>query len=98
VSTHLLGQAQTVADSIPANQGDGATDSPNSQRIRESAFRVGGIAVHSTRWIEALVMGVNDNIGALSDKDLDRLVQTALRVVDALPATELDEIAQKAGL
>lgn len=98
MTTHMVGQAQVVADSIPANQGDGGSESPNSQRIRESAFRVAGIALHSTRWVEGVLRHVNESIVDVSDRDLDTLVQKALVVVDALAATELDEIAQKAGL
>jgi hypothetical protein len=98
MGTHLFGQSQAVADSFPANQGDGATESPNSQRIRESAYRVSGRAIHGTRWIEGVLMLTNRDITYLSDSQLDREVQLAMNVVDALPATELDEIAQKAGL
>jgi hypothetical protein len=98
MTTHMVGQAQSVADRIPANQGDGAAESPNSQRIRESAYRVAGIALHSTRWVEGVLRHVNGKIETISERDFDTLVQKALVVVDALPATELDEIAQKAGL
>src|SRR5436190_1168051 len=98
MTTHLIGQAQAVDDSIPANQGDGASESSNSQRIRESAYRVAGVAIHGTRWLEGVLMMVNNDIAALTEKELDALVGPALRVVDGLSATELDEIAQKAGL
>jgi hypothetical protein len=108
MTTELIGQSQTVAGSNASNQGDGAIESPNSQRIRERAYVACGRAIHGTRLLEGALLEVlnaerlapiaADDLELLSDADLDRAMVVALNVFDALSEPELEAVARKHGL
>lgn len=99
MTTELLGQAQVI-EAVTFAQADGfRTESVNAQRIRESAYRNGWAATpHSTRWLEGLVLLVNQDILSLPESTLDREVGIALRTMQAITEAECEEIAQRAGL
>ncbi len=107
MTTHLLGQAQTVADSCVTQADGDLPESPNAQRIRESAFRAGGRAIHNTRQLEGVLLEAligrhgpmaTSDIAHLSDTHVDRAMMVALSAFDALSFNEIEALARKAGL